>query len=70
MTEPKRLARIAGALYLLMFVLGGIAHLGVRTERSTAPPGFRALEQRLDFAVDRPRAVHETASELFGAEPE
>ena len=32
MTEPKRLARIAGALYLLMFVLGGIAHLGVRAD--------------------------------------
>lgn len=30
MTASKRLARIAGGLYLLMCVLGGVAHLGVR----------------------------------------
>jgi hypothetical protein len=30
MTAPKRLARVAGGLYLLMAVLGGVAHLGVR----------------------------------------
>jgi len=29
-TAGKRLARAAGGLYLLIMVLGGIAHLGVR----------------------------------------
>jgi hypothetical protein len=32
MTGSKRLARVAGALYLLMAVLGGIAQLGVRAD--------------------------------------
>ena len=32
MTGSKRLARVAGALYLLMAVLGGIAHLGIRAD--------------------------------------
>jgi len=32
MPTSKRLARIAGALYLLMAVLGGLAHLGVRAD--------------------------------------
>ncbi|MGQ0678916.1 MAG: DUF4386 domain-containing protein [Actinomycetota bacterium] len=31
MTTPKRLARIAGSLYLAVCVLGAIAHLGVRS---------------------------------------
>lgn len=32
MPTSKRLARIAGGLYLLMAVLGGLAHLGVRAD--------------------------------------
>jgi hypothetical protein len=32
MTGSKRLARLAGALYLLMAVLGVIAHLGIRAD--------------------------------------
>lgn len=32
MTASKRLARVAGGLYLLMAVLGGIAQLGVRAD--------------------------------------
>lgn len=31
MNTPKTLARLAGVLYLLMAVLGGYAHLGIRT---------------------------------------
>jgi hypothetical protein len=29
-TSPRRLARLAGVLYLLMAILGGAAHLGIR----------------------------------------
>ena len=36
MTASKRLARMAGGLYLLMCVLGGIAHLGVRADLHVA----------------------------------
>jgi hypothetical protein len=32
MASSKRLARLAGVLYLLMCVLGGLAHLGVRAD--------------------------------------
>lgn len=31
MATPKRLARIAGSLYLLMAILGSFAHLGAVT---------------------------------------
>ena len=37
---PKRLARLAGALYLLMAILGGFAQLGVRS--ATPVPGDAA----------------------------
>ena len=37
MRSPQRAARVAGALYLLMAILGGFAHLGVRN--SVYTPG-------------------------------
>lgn len=40
MSSPSRIARIAGALYLLMAILGGYAHLGVRD--SVHAPGDAA----------------------------
>lgn len=36
MTASKHLARMAGGLYLLMCVLGGVAHLGVRADMHVA----------------------------------
>ena len=59
MTAAKRLARAAGALYLLVVVLAGIGQLGVRAGiqgGTPAPPWWRRVRMpRLNQLARLPR---------------
>jgi len=64
MTAAKRLARAAGALYLLVVVLAGIGQLGVRAGiqgGTPAPPGWRRVRMpRLNQLARLPRRSERT----------